>query len=65
MKIDLEELEKVVEHFKVNTREVKIDVTTQHGFIEFIGFDDSQKKITIKLFCDNTMAEIIKTEKFR
>lgn len=65
MKVSLEELKKVVEFFEKNTREIKIDITIDHGFVNFIGFDDLSKKITVKLYEDNTIAEIIRTEKFR
>lgn len=64
MKIELEELEKVVQYLKKETREIKVNIEIDHGFVEFTSFDPLSKKITIKLFSDNTKAELIRTEKF-
>lgn len=61
-KIDLIELKKAVQWIEVNTKEVRVFVETDGNDLIFKTFDKNEQSVTIRLYSDNTLPKITKTE---
>lgn len=61
-KIDLAELKKAVQWIEVNTKEVKVSVEVDGDDIVFKTFDKNEQAVTIRLYSNNMLPKITKTE---
>lgn len=61
-KIDLMELKKAVQWIEANTKELKVTVEVDNDDLVLKTFDRNEQAVSIRLYSNNTLPKITKTE---
>lgn len=61
-KIDLMELKKAVQWIEANTKELKVTVEVDNDDLVLKTFDRNEQSVSIRLYSNNTLPKITKTE---
>lgn len=61
-KIDLMELKKAVNWIEANTKELRVTVEVDNDDLVLKTFDRNEQSVSIRLYSNNTLPKITKTE---